>query len=236
LDYVEIQIRDFTKLVKRSREITHPQWFAMPNDILLHPDFMVITGAEFKAYIWICGVASKLNQDKIRVYPDLCARQVNITKNDVLRCIEKLEEKRWDRVACVSRDTQETHESHTTRQDKTRQDKTKYKLLSAVAKLAPPENSPDELLNSIPLETRSRWVALYQDELFLKRELIKAHGYYVTDNPAKCPKSVKGWQRALSMWFERAWTWQAKNTKGKPKEVTTEDILKSLEDNPNDVA
>lgn len=87
-------------------------------------------------------------------------------------------------------------------------------LVTAAAKLTAPDSSPESLIKLIPQETRDRWLALYGDDGFLKRELIKAHGYYVTDNPTKCPKSIRGWCTALSSWFERAWTWRAKNTQG----------------------
>lgn len=75
-------------------------------------------------------------------------------------------------------------------------------------------DTPDSIINALPFDVKERWVGLYQDKEFLQREAIKAFGYYAQDNPKKKPKSIRGWTRALSYWFERAWTYQAKNTKG----------------------
>ena len=140
MDFIEIKIRDFAKLIKRN-DIKCPQWFAMPNDILLHPDFIEMTGNEFKVFVWILGVASKLNKEKIRVYPKLCARQSLVAENDVLSCIEKLHKKRWDsssrkRTADVTPSvrkrtadvTPSVRKRTATRQDKTEQDSTEHNI------------------------------------------------------------------------------------------------------------
>lgn len=99
-DFVEIELIHFDSLIKR-KDYKRPTWFAIETDILLHPDFLNVTGNEFKAYIWICSVAAKLNCGKVRVYPELCSRQSGISKKDVELCIEKLTGKRFAERICT---------------------------------------------------------------------------------------------------------------------------------------
>lgn len=68
------------------------------------------------------------------------------------------------------------------------------------------------LLGSIRHDLRSRWDKLYPDPEFINRELTKAFGWY-SNNPIKMPKTMKGWNQALSSWFERSWTSHVKTIK-----------------------
>lgn len=95
MDFIELTIRDFKSVVKRS-DIKSPVWFAIEHNLLLHPDFFDITGDELKAYLWILGTAAHLNMPTIRAYPALCCQQINIKKKDFLSSVEKLKGKRWD--------------------------------------------------------------------------------------------------------------------------------------------
>ena len=78
-------------------------------------------------------------------------------------------------------------------------------------------NSVEELIGSLPKETLDRWGELYPDKDFLKRESLKAFGYYCHDNPKKRPASRSGWCRALGSWFERSWPNFAKSIPGKKR-------------------
>jgi hypothetical protein len=62
----------------------------------------------------------------------------------------------------------------------------------------------DQFSGIIPQATQSRWMALYNDSEFLKRETMKAFNWY-ENNPKKKPKTARGWVQALSSWFERGW-------------------------------
>lgn len=95
MDFIEITIKDFKKIVKRS-DIKAPQWFAVEHNLLLHPDFFDLTGDEVKAYLWIVGTATHLNVPTIRAYGDLCCQQIRISKKSFLSSVRKLTGKRWD--------------------------------------------------------------------------------------------------------------------------------------------
>jgi hypothetical protein len=215
-------------------------WFRLNNDFFSSPDLCDLNMEQ--KWLWVCLLAhaSRMGSATFEYKPSYFEKSFSLTKSKMDKALEELSK---CGVVVVTERLPDGYQSVTERcptiQNKQYNTNNTNKQLSAVAKLAPPENSPDDLLNCIPQETRARWVALYPDELFLKRELIKAHGYYVTDNPTKCPKSVKGWQRALSMWFERAWTWQAKNTKGKSNNVadlTAEDLARMMTGGPDESA
>ena len=123
MNFIEIKMFKFETLVKR-KDIVCPQWFAVPIDILEHPDFFDIDGNEFKVFIFVCGLAAKLNAHTLRIYPDVVARRLNIPVNCVEVTIEKLSRKRWD-VMDALRECYVGRDVSITLQDKTRQDKTK---------------------------------------------------------------------------------------------------------------
>lgn len=80
----------------------------------------------------------------------------------------------------------------------------------------------ESLINQLPKNNTDIWLELYDnDDGFLKRESLKAWGYYTT-NKRKMPKNINGWVRALSSWYERAWVWRAKDIKGIKSHTQTE--------------
>lgn len=233
MEYIEVTLRNFSSLVKRN-DIKSPQWFAVPNDLLEHPDFFNISGDEFKAFVWICGVASKLNEATIRVYPDLCARRIAIDPKSVELTIEKLNGKRLD-VTRVLRTSERV--SYATEQDTTLQNTTLQNITTtAVVETTPPAadvfafGDEDSILMALPEKNKTRWLKLYNnDSVFIETELIKAIGWYF-DNPKKKPKAKRGWLTALSSWLGRSWDRRAKltpsNSHGKPQ---VENLVKNPE-------
>jgi hypothetical protein len=213
--FTELTIKDFSDHVKRSKQLTHPQWFALKHNILLHPDFHDVTGDEFRVFIWVLGISCQLNQQTIKVFPDLCARQLGVPKKTVDLTIEKLNGKRW-RVspvcnARVARVSLVTHELHTTRQDKTRQDKTKETNTPASSLENPNLETVVGLitfeakivLDQLKPETLNQWLVLYPDKEFIRRELIKSVGWY--QSSSRSPTTQRGWSRALNAWLAKNW-------------------------------
>jgi hypothetical protein len=217
MDFIEVAIKDFKSLVKR-RDIVTPQWFAVEHNLLLHPDFLGVSGDEVKAFLWICGTATHLNKDVIRVYPKLCAQQIAIPEAAVLSSINKLSEKRWN----INTPYGSVRNPNATVQNSTEQYSTEQGDSTVVEKSTPAPieakfsaNTVDELLSTIPEQSRNGWLGIYDsDEDFIVREIKKAFLYYAA-NPKKKPKSKRGWLTALSSWLERGWGYRAKNTAGK---------------------
>jgi hypothetical protein len=166
VDYIEITVRKFEGLVKRN-DIKSPQWFAMPNEILLHPDFFDISGDEFKVFSWVCGVASKLNSATIRVYPKLCSRQINVDESCVTLTIEKLNGKRWDVT-----DALRARYADVTLQDRTGQDRTG----GGEEKPPPFSFRENKYYKRLSVEIKQALEATYPAD-FLNTEIIEIHGY-----------------------------------------------------------
>lgn len=143
--FIEIEILKFDSLIKR-KDIKSPQWFAMEYDILTHPDFFDITGDEFKVYVWVIGVATKLNANKIRVYPKLCAHQLRIKEKDVLLTIEKLTGKRFHVTDPLRTRTESVRTRTATVQDRTVQDSTRQdSTVQGLSKVS--SNLPEQIFN-----------------------------------------------------------------------------------------
>lgn len=71
-----------------------------------------------------------------------------------------------------------------------------------------PELSFDEdcknLLSGVTHSSQMRWLRLYDDSSYLKRELIKMADY-LERNPRKRPKGAKGMASFIGGWFGRGW-------------------------------
>lgn len=61
-----------------------------------------------------------------------------------------------------------------------------------------------DLISKIPKATLDRWSALYPEQKFIHREVLRAFNWY-ENNQKKKPKTIRGWVQALSSWFERSW-------------------------------
>lgn len=217
---IEITILKFNEVSKR-REIKRPTWFAVDNDIFNHPDFFKLTGDEFRCWIWILSIASKVNKDKVRLDSEVFAHQCRCSEKVFFATIQKLKGKRiHGETSPPEGEISPIH--YTTLHNTT--DTTLHNSSSTVAvktprvvevKDLPVFKNEIELAQAIPTPTIERWSRLYPDQEFLGRELLKAFNYY-ENNPRKKPKVVKGWVQALSSWFERGWVKHVVTIKGEP--------------------
>jgi hypothetical protein len=86
----------------------------------------------------------------------------------------------------------------------------------------------EELKSQIPVDKYSHWTALYGDEEFIARELLKAFSYFVIDHPEKQSKSRSGWMQRLSSWLERSWEKKAKGSPATTKPQSLADYAKEV--------
>lgn len=167
MDFIEIELKKFDSLVKR-KDIKNPQWFAMPNDILEHPDFFDVTGDEFKVFTWICGVATKLNTSRIKVFVELCARRLNLPTETVKLTINKLSGKRWDVTDTYVIRTESVHTRTATEQNRTEQNKEEESDKAQIL--------GNKYFKRISPETKELLFKTYPID-FIKRELITGITY-----------------------------------------------------------
>lgn len=91
---LNIKILKFNDFTTRTHDYKGKlNWFSMPVDLLSHPDFFNINGDEFKAFIWVVGVAVKVKKNQVRMNIDHIAHFLRISKNDIISCLHKLEGK-----------------------------------------------------------------------------------------------------------------------------------------------
>lgn len=84
---VVVRIRNWRKYNPR-KDIGVPTWFAISNRIAEDQDLDELNGEQFKAFIYILGLASQRNTDTIVVNLDRAERVARIKPHDVLKCIE----------------------------------------------------------------------------------------------------------------------------------------------------
>jgi len=65
--------------------------------------------------------------------------------------------------------------------------------------------TPEDFMGKIPESTLERWAELYPDEIFVRRETLKALSW-TESNPKRRPRNVRGWTQFLSNWFDRGWS------------------------------
>lgn len=95
----------------RKKELKRHSWFSLPNDFLLHPDFLDISGDELKWFIWVVSVCSKKMTSTIRLNIEHGERFLNLNKKSLFSMIEKLKGKQIDT-------TSEPHQGHGMTTDK----------------------------------------------------------------------------------------------------------------------
>jgi hypothetical protein len=203
MKFIEIEIRHFAKYIKRG-DIKTPNWFAVDHNILLHPDFFPVSGDEFKAYVWIIGVAAHLNASKIRVYPEVCASQLRIPVEVVHSSIEKLNEKRWDVTNPLRRRTGNNKASCPTVQDSTIQNITNRETNTAIAAVFDFDFVynlyPKKLGKSQGLKTFNRTIKTTTDydRLVLAVQNYAAH----VDAEKTEPKFIKHFSTFMNQWSD----------------------------------
>lgn len=86
-------------------------------------------------------------------------------------------------------------------------DNTKKTVSSGLTVVSPRIKAPpsfEEFLINLPLETKGQIQGIYPDQEFLVREIGKMR-IWLTGNPTKNPKSIRGWLKFFMGWLERGW-------------------------------
>ncbi len=206
---ITIKVLKMENFTKRLKDLPKVHWFSMPIDLLTHPDFFRITGDEFKAFVWVVGIAAKMKNDTVRMSIDHTEHLLHIKSGVVNSMINKLQGKQLDVALRPHQGRTEASTLHNI----TEQYKTEQEEGTVVVEPPPAQQSNEFLIQNISATTQMRWRALYDDDSFLKAETQKALIYYEA-NPRKTPKTTKGWTMALNSWFARGWDYRAKATPG----------------------
>lgn len=220
---VTIRLYKFNEISKR-KDIKNPTWFAIDNDIFTHPDFFKINGDEFKCWVWILSVASKINRDTVRLDSEVFAHQAKSKESIFFSTLKKLDKKRLEiqehpaSVTDANGSVRDTNASvsYTTLQDTTEQNTTGHNItqhnttISTVVE--PTTRGPlmefqnfnieiDNFLANVTHKLQKSWLNLYeQDFKFIRIEILKAVSWEHA-NPKKVSKD-KG--RFMTNWLARA--------------------------------
>jgi hypothetical protein len=131
---------------------------------------------------------------------------------DMLNELQSLQLLTWE--FCSQRDANLSPTEHQLIKNRHAEQVTKPKKQTKKQPIIVEAKTPEEVYKLLDHDQVERWVELYDsDKDFLRRELLKAFNYYEA-NPRKKPKTIRGWKMVLSSWYERAWAWRAKKTKG----------------------
>ena len=222
---VQVTVLNWDKYNRRSKDINRPFWFSMSNSMVEDPEFYDFSGDEFKAWIYVLSQASKKGQTEFWICSQHAEGASRIPPEAFASSLEKLQKLGHvlvlgDRAATAPRPYRD-RTATATEQNRTEQDTTttvvdkSTRVVAVVDRRAQVFEPRDEseLVCGLSEKTRRRWAALYHDEVFCQREIIKAFGYY-ENNPRKKPKTVRGWTQALSSWLERSWTAHVRSIPG----------------------
>lgn len=205
----------------KRKDLKQIPWFALPNNILEHPDFFDVTGNEFKAFIWIIGVAAKTKKYEFTLDIRHAAYITQLNENDFHSVLTKLNKKRLQVDEIIEDVTSALRVRNgfvpnITKQDKTEQDKTRQDI-TIINTTTEPKVSvrglnviKSEKVNfkisankeiSISQDLLEAWSETYPKE-FLSQSLAQARSW-VLANEHKAPKTH--WGRFLNSWFSRGW-------------------------------
>jgi hypothetical protein len=74
------------------KDVKRPHWFALDNDLVEDDSFFSFNHGEFKTWIYLLSKASKKQNPEIEVFFDAAFRKANISKDDFISALEKLEQ------------------------------------------------------------------------------------------------------------------------------------------------
>jgi hypothetical protein len=224
---VRIEIQNWGEYNPR-KDIKRPHWFALNNRILEEDDICYLSAVEKLAFIYILCKASQRNSAIAEIYPSRAETVAGIPQQAVRSALVKLSERGMVKVLeSVRTRTDHVQTCTSTEQNTTIQTSTidPYGSISTAAQpevalalvktpsrkskeLVKPE-SPEGLFVQLPPSTKARWAALYPEREFLEREVIKALNWCEA-NPHRTPRTLRGWSRFMSSWFDRGWVKHAK--------------------------
>lgn len=128
---VEVELLHFNECLKRRSDIDHPKWFSFDHNMLGHSDFFEISGDEFKSYVHLLCVASKLSKNIVKYHIGQASRDCNLSGDVIMSMITKLEGKRLFRILDGGRRADGTRPRHgrgtASRQEKKREEKKRGK-------------------------------------------------------------------------------------------------------------
>jgi hypothetical protein len=245
---IEISVLKYdTVFTKRTKDIKKNTWFSFPNDFLLHPDFVDISGEEIKWFLWIVSVCSKVNQNKIRLNILQAEKFLSLDRKHLFSALEKLQGKQTDvalsEMATGSRrDTTDgdgirrdvastlhyTTLQNTTLQNTTLQNITEHNTLSVEPKKSVAtvmENKISFVISKnkqvlINSDLVNSWADTYPKE-YLELS-FKEMRNWILSNEHKAPKSA--WSKFMNGWFSRGYEEYRKTLKSNPPKITVDDL------------
>lgn len=213
---VEIELLHFEKLIRKQTDKDRLYWFAFDHETLQHPDFFDVTGDELKVYCWVCCVATKANQKKIRLHIEHASRLLALDKNIILSTIEKLNNKRWLSGSEPQRsparapaepqqgsyDTirYDTNTVGTEPENPGSMQAAKKVGIGPISQVTWPVPA-EAILKTVRHEVQRNWISIYPQD-WVCGELVKASTWLI-ENPSRAPK--KNYSRFLSSWLNRGW-------------------------------
>lgn len=219
---IEIGLLRFDEISKR-HDIKKPKWFALDNDLFSHPDFFKLTGDEFKAWIWICSVASKVNKPKIRLDTEVFAHQCKCKESVFHSTIQKLEGKRLsvqirtDSSAIrtnpsLHNTTDTTLQTLQTEHDTTNTTEARPRSVFVHTSFDTPFLKA--FIEKVPEKVQISWFETYPDHEWISLQIKEAVSW-IHAEPTKAPKS--NFAKFFTSWLSRSWEWKRKNNSKGPK-------------------
>jgi hypothetical protein len=107
-EIIEIEVVNWDKHQPKRKDVKHASWFALKHNIFDDPVIASLTDSEFKVFIGLLTLCSKLSQSCIRLSPRLLSSSIGCRTQFVHSCISKLE--KYQMVRIVSRNVYGTLE------------------------------------------------------------------------------------------------------------------------------
>ncbi len=205
----------------KRKDLKSIPWFALPNNLLEHPDFFDITGDELKAFIWILSVAAKTKKMQFDLDIRHGAYMIRLNEKHFHSCIKKLNGKRIQVIDFIDDVTNplRTRDESVTNPYRFVPNTTEHNEHNEQNTSEPPSGVHEQILNefNFPFLTKINdqvkrgWIETYKDLDFIIQEINKAVTW-IYANPNKAPKS--NFAKFFSNWLARNWEDHRKSLRG----------------------
>lgn len=225
LEEVHLEIKNMYEYTKR-KDYDQKKWFAFSVDTLVHPDFLDISGDEFKVFCWILSIGYKCGAGTLRLHVRHAAAMLRTNEAVIFSCLEKLNGKRWillDKNGLVT-DPLRNRTLSVPREDKIREDKKRkeknntfsaeplnfespatqtHHKKSGLKNIPLRLNSLSEIENVLGAELMGTFLEIYKNKEFIEKEFMKSLAW-LQSNPNKGYRTVRGWRQFYTSWLNRA--------------------------------
>jgi len=218
---IDIKITNWNKYNPKRAQVVYT-WLKLSNDLPTDQKLFGLTAAQKHGWVVLLCIASKQNNGVIKLGPkpyEYFGQLSGLKKDEVLELLNYIKE--MDLATLKYTGIHSDVSDERTRQTKKERNATHSLPIQPPKQSVTPRHTElcnidlihtsligdtesGILLKNISFKTQERWIKLFEDPEYIKREIIKMI-IWLEDNAHKRPRSKSGVSRFMTRWLNSGW-------------------------------